>query len=58
MSHKTRIKILKCNDPSKWYYGREGEVYPLLAIEAVEYKTRAPSGYLNFISKQDSKLVR
>ena len=51
------LKIVGCNNKSKWYSSHIGELFPLLAVEETEFKTRAPSGYLNFVSLEDGKVV-
>ena len=52
-----KLKIVKCNDPLKWYAKLIGEEVPLLAIEKTEYKSREPAGYVNFVSKNDAEIV-
>ena len=51
------IKIISCNDSSKWYASLVGQVIPLLEEEEQEYKSREPSGFINFVSKVDAELT-
>lgn len=52
-----KLKIVKCNDPLKWYAKLVGKEVPLLAIEKIEYKSREPAGYINFVLKSDAEIV-
>jgi hypothetical protein len=54
----TYIRILKCNDPKKWYANYIGDLFLLIDEEAIEYKTRQPDGYINFVAKSDSVLIQ
>jgi hypothetical protein len=58
MNEITYIRIVSCNDPHRWYSKHIGEDFPLIAEESVEYKTRQPAGYINFILKKDSFLIK
>lgn len=51
------LKILSCNDNHKWYANLIGQCVPLLAVEEKEYKSLEPSGYINFVSKEDAEIV-
>lgn len=51
------VKILKCNDSSKWYANEIGNEFGLISEEEVEWMVREPSGYLNFISKEDCEIT-
>jgi hypothetical protein len=53
----TYIEVKSCTDPMRWYSDYIGDKFLLLAEEEIEYKTREPDGYINFILKKDSKLV-
>jgi hypothetical protein len=54
----TYIQIVKCNDPKKWYANYIGDLFLLIDEEAIEYKTRQPDGYINFVAKTDSVLIQ
>lgn len=51
------IKIISCNDSSKWYASLVGQVVPLLEVEEQEYKSREPSGFINFVAKVDAEVT-
>jgi hypothetical protein len=53
----TYIEIKSCTDPMRWYAKYIGDKFLLLDEEEVEYKTREPGGYINFILKKDGQLV-
>jgi hypothetical protein len=57
MSEIKYIRVLSCTDPHRWYSQYIGEEFPLILEESVEYKTRQPDGYINFILKSDSVLI-
>ena len=52
-----KIKILKCNDQNKWYSSLIGELVPYSGDGGVEYESREPEGYINFVSKGDCILI-
>ena len=43
------LRIIKCDDPYKWYASLVGEVVPLVDVETNEYKSKEPDGFINFI---------
>ena len=51
------ILIVSCNDNKKWYANLIGQTVDLLNIEENEYMSREPTGYINFISKEDGVLI-
>ena len=51
------LKIVSCRDKLKWYSDMVGYLVPLLAIEEIEYKSREPAGYINFVSKEDAEII-
>lgn len=51
------LRIIKCDDPYKWYASLVGEVVPLVDVETNEYKSKEPDGFINFISKEDAEIV-
>lgn len=51
------LLITSCNDSLKWYSKLVGSIVDLLAVEEIEYKSLEPAGYVNFISKEDAKIV-
>lgn len=53
------IKIVSCDDSSKWYAHMIGEVLKYddvvsAADNKVEYRCRQPDGYINFVSGDDA----
>lgn len=52
-----KIKILKCNDQNKWYSSLIGELVPYSGDGGVEYESREPEGYINYVSKEDCILI-
>jgi hypothetical protein len=55
------IKVLRCADAQRWYADCIGQVFERLpdAYEEVgkEWKTREPSGLINFVRFTDGELV-
>lgn len=51
------LKIVKCDDEKKWYSSLVGELVPFAGDIGVEYESREPEGYINFISKEDCILI-
>lgn len=55
-----RILITGCSDQSLWYSAHVGDIFPSLENdenERMEYKTRTPAGYLNFVKARDCVLM-
>tara|TARA_B110000503_G_C6858599_1_gene293877 strand:- start:104 stop:565 length:462 start_codon:yes stop_codon:yes gene_type:complete len=57
------IRILKCDDPKKWYANKIGEIVEFSGIVSApedsggtEYRCRDDSGYINFIPAVDAFL--
>lgn len=53
-----KIKVTKSSDSAYWYTHHQGEEFEVVRENALEYWTREPSGYLNFILKKDSKVLK
>jgi hypothetical protein len=51
------LKVLDCQDPLMWYAGRVNEYVPYLARSSSEWKSREPSGYVNFIAAKNARIV-
>jgi len=55
-----QLRIISCDDSHKWYANKIGQLVPLLAIEAREYKSLEDDGiteghrFVNFVSKEDA----
>ena len=52
-----QILIKKCNDPQKWYADMIGWAVPYLGDTETEFKSREPSGYVNFVDHHDGEIV-
>ena len=51
------LKIIKCNDPMRWYANKIGELVPFLGYSRGEYKSREDAGYVNFVQHGDAEVV-
>ena len=51
------LKIIKCNDPMRWYANKIGELVPFLGYANLEYKSREDAGYVNFVQHEDAEVV-
>lgn len=53
------IKITSCNLPIRWYNKHIGEYFPLrrIAENPLEYETREPEGYINYVQPEDCVIV-
>ena len=51
------LKIIKCNDPMRWYASKIGELLPFLGDSRGEYKSREDAGYVNFVQHGDAEVV-
>ena len=51
------LKIIKCNDPMRWYANKIGELVPFLGYANLEYKSREDAGYVNFVQHGDAEVV-
>lgn len=49
----TPVKILRCDDPNKWYAKRIGELIPIEKVDKDGLWAREPEGYLNIIHFED-----
>lgn len=62
MTSKT-ILIKRCNDPMKWYANMIGQEVPYLRTVpaypegTIEYQSREPAGYSNFVSMTDGEII-
>ena len=52
-----QLKIIKCNDPSMWYYNKIGETVPLLNEFENEYLSREEAGFTNIVKKSDCVVI-
>jgi hypothetical protein len=52
-----KILIIKCTDPLRWYVDKVGELVPFLGDVGNEYKSREPSGCVNFVQYEDAEIV-
>lgn len=57
LTTKQVLLITQCQDSLKWYSDLIGKHVPLHDVETTEYKSREPSGYINFVSLDDAKIV-
>ncbi len=51
------ILIQQCTDPLRWYHDKIGEIVPFLSDEGNEWKSREPSGCVNFVQYNDGELT-
>ena len=51
------LKIIKCNDPMRWYADKIGELVPYLGDFMGEYKSREDSGCTNFVQHGDAEVI-
>lgn len=55
----TRIRVLRiqrCSDPMMWYRNMVGQFAPYIGWDAIDgYKSREPTGYINFIRPSDAE---
>jgi len=57
------LKIIKCNDQSKWYSTHVGDTFPLIETFPKEYLTRQlPDNhygirFLNYVAKEDAEVI-
>lgn len=52
-----KLLITQCRDSMRWYSGMIGQTVPYLGDMGDEYKSREPSGYINFVQYQDSTII-
>lgn len=52
-----KVLLITGSSKNKWYSNLVGYVVPLLAIEATEYKSAEPAGWINFVSKRDAEVI-
>jgi len=52
-----KLKIIQCPDPMRWYRDLIGQTVPFLEDMGNEYKSREPSGYVNFVQHDDAEIV-
>ncbi len=66
MTKITSIRVVKCNDPNSWYSEFVGELFSYDGFmkyrnmhggKELDFKTREPDGFINFIKASDCKLV-
>ena len=51
------VRIDKSSRSKMWYEGLVGEVWPVYKDLGVEWETREPAGYKNYILKEDATYV-
>lgn len=51
------LKVMRCQDGLMWYAKLVGEYVPYLGLSGGEYRSRAPSGYSNFIAQDNARVV-
>ena len=51
------LKIIKCNDPMRWYANKIGELVPFLGNCNLEYKSLEDAGYVNFVQHGDAEVI-
>ena len=51
------LLITSRGDGMRWYAHMVGQTVPLLVVEATEYKSREPEGYVNFVQLADASIV-
>ena len=50
------LKITKCNDAMKWYADLIGQTVPLVGDTGLEYVSREPEGYINYVDHEDAEV--
>ena len=55
----TYLKINKCSDGMRWYKSHVGQIADYLPHydTEIEYGSREPDGYVNFILKKDAEIL-
>ncbi len=54
-----KLLIKKSSDPQRWYSKLVGKTLPFLGNAGNgEYKSREPSGYVNFVRQGDAEIIR
>ena len=51
------LKVTRCQDAQMWYAKLVGEYVPCLGLSSGEWKSRQPTGYSNFISEANARVV-
>ncbi|MGY8872195.1 MAG: hypothetical protein ACKVJE_17290 [Pseudomonadales bacterium] len=52
-----QLKIIQCPDPMRWYADLVGKLVPFISDVGNEYKSRQPSGHVNFVQYDDAEIV-
>lgn len=52
-----KLLIKQCKDPMRWYVNLIGKEVPFLGDMRDEYRSREPSGYINFVRYEDAEIV-
>jgi hypothetical protein len=42
----------------RWYAGFVGQYVPFISDEGNEYRSREPSGYINFVQYEDAEIIQ
>lgn len=51
------LKVMRCPDAMLWYAKRVDEYVPLLGLAQGQYRSREPSGHVNFIDEEHARVV-
>ena len=53
------IKIKQCLDQQRWYADMIGQTVPYHGVvyNPLEYRSRDPNGFVNFVQPEDSEIV-
>ena len=53
------LLIKQCPDQMRWYRGMIGKFVPFIGIvtNPVEFKSREPEGYINFVQPEDCEVI-
>lgn len=52
-----RLLITQCVDPMRWYAELVGQAVPFLGDAGGEYRSREPSGAVNFVQYGDARVI-
>ena len=53
-----KLKIVQCNDSLRWYSNLIGKLVPYMGDTGTEYKSKEPTGYINFVQYEDAILIK
>jgi hypothetical protein len=49
--------ITGCKDSMRWYSGLVGKAVPYLGEDDLEFRSREPEGYINFVQLTDATVI-